>query len=170
VEWALVSSEEGMIVSKLDWTVMWKLFHYQFCWIYLSVGVPIRLFFVRRVKAVSLGKACLYASASSSLAALVSTWLPVVPLVGGAILISFAGHTAGESILISAPIVAVSMGVETGLVDAIFFRVLLKGSVRVRFRAFLIINILNATIALALGLAWAFRHMPIFIAALDSCR
>ena len=39
-----------------------------------------------------------------------------------------------------------------------------------RFGALLIINILNATIALALGLAWAFRHIPIFIAALDSCR
>jgi hypothetical protein len=158
-----------MIVSKIDWTVTWKLFHYQFCWIYLSVGVPIRLFF-GRVKAVSLSKAGLYAIASSSLASLVSTCLPVVPLVGGAILVSVAGHTSSESILISAPIVAVSMGAETALVDAISFRVLLKGSVRVRFGALLIINILNATIALALGLAWAFRHMPIFIAALDSCR
>lgn len=167
---ALISSEEGMIVSKIDWTVMWKLFHYQFCWIYLIVGVPIRLFFAWRVKAVSLGKASLYAVASSSLASLVGTWLPVLPLAGGAILISVAGHTASESTLISVPIVAVSMGVETALVDAIFFRVLLKGFVRERPGALLIANILNATVALALGLAWAFRHMPIFIATLDNCR
>ena len=150
-------------MSKIDWTLMWKFFHYQFCWIYLVVGFPIRLFAARRVKAVSLGKASLYAVASSSLASLVGTWLPVFPLIGGAILISVAGHSASESTLISVPIVAVSMGVETALVDAIFFRVLLKGSVRAQSGAMLIANILNATIALTLGLAWAYvvfhRHV-----------
>ena len=83
--------------------------------------------------------------------------------MGGAILIAVAGHAAIESTLISVPIVAVSMGIETALVDAIFFRVLLKGSVRVRSGALLIANILNATIALALVLAWAYadfrRHV-----------
>jgi hypothetical protein len=75
------------------------------------------------------------------------------PLIGGAILISVAGHSASASTLISVPIVAVSMGVEPALVDAIFFRVLLKGYVRAQSRALLIASILNATIALTLGLA-----------------
>jgi len=167
---ALILSEEGVILSKIDWMVMWKLFHYQFCWIYLIIGVPIRLFFARRVKALSLGKASLYAVAAGSLASLLATWLPVVPLVGGAILESIAGHTAIESTLISLPIVAVLMGIETALVDSVFFRVLLKGSVRVQSGALLITNILIAIISLGLGLAWAFAHMPIFVAALDSCR
>jgi hypothetical protein len=92
------------------------------------------------------------------------------PLVGGAILESIAGHTAIESTLISLPIVAVLMGIETALVDSVFFRVLLKGSVRVQSGALLITNILIAIISLGLGLAWAFAHMPIFVAALDSCR
>jgi hypothetical protein len=170
VEGALILSEQGMIVSRIDWTVMWKLFHHQFCWLYLTVGVPIRLFVARRVKAISLGKASVYAVAASSLASLLGTWLPVVPLVGGAILQTVAGQAAIESTLISVPIVGVLMGIETALVDAIFFRVLFKGSVRVRSGALLIANILNATIALALGLAWAFEHMPLFVATLDNCR
>jgi hypothetical protein len=148
----------------------WKLFHHQFWGIYLCVGVPIRLFLARRVKTVSLGKSGLYAIASSLVASLLNTWFPVVPLAGGAILIFLAGHAASESTVITVPIIAVALGVETALIDATFFRVLLKCSARARFKALLIINILNATIALALGLAWAFRHMPIFIATLDACR
>ena len=158
-----------MIESRIIWVVMWKLFHYQFWWIYLCVGVPIRLFLARRLKTVSLGKAGFYAIASSLAASILSTWFPIIPLAGGAILVNIAGYAASESTLITVPMVAVLMGLETALVDAIFFRVLLKGSARVRFRALLVMNTLNATIALALGLTWAFRHMPIFIAALDSC-
>jgi hypothetical protein len=164
----LIHSEEGVIVSEIDWTVTWKLFHYQFWCIYLCVGVPSRLFLARRIKTASLGNAVFYAIASSLVASLLSTWFPIIPLAG-AILINMAGEAAREYALITVPMVAVLMGLETALVDAIFVRMLLKGSPRVGFRAFLVINTLNATIALALGLAWAHRHMPIFIAALDIC-
>jgi hypothetical protein len=136
----------------------------------LCVGIPIRLFLARRFKTVSLGKAGFYAIASSLVGPLLSTWFPIIPLAGGAILVNIAGDAAGESTLITVPMVAVLMGLETALVDATFFRVLLKGPARVRFRAVLAINTLNATIALALGLAWAYRHMPTFIAALDRYR
>lgn len=81
-----------------------------------------------------------------------------------------AGHPAGESILIGVPLVAVSLAMETAFVDAMLLRLLLKESVNRRFMALLIANLLNATIGLALGLLWAFHHMPTFIAALDSCR
>ncbi len=145
---------------------MWKLFHYEFCLIHLSVGVLIRLVFAERVRPASLGEASVYAIASSAVSALVSTWFPIVPILGGAILIFIAGHSAGESILISAPIIAVSLGIETAVLDAMLFRLLLKGPVRGQFVAFLITNTLNAIIALALGLAWGFHHMPNFIAAL----
>jgi hypothetical protein len=64
--------------------------------------------------------------------------------------------------------VAVLMGLESALAEAVFVRVLLKGC-RVRFRALLVLNTLNATVGLALGLAWAFGHMPHFIATLDNC-
>jgi hypothetical protein len=159
-----------MSESKITWVIMWKFFHYQFWWIYLGIGVPMRLFLARRLKTVSLGKAVLYATTSSLLASFLSTWFPVIPLAGGAILINTAGYAASESTLITVPMVAVLMGLESALVEAVFVRVALKGSACVRFRELLALNTLNATIALALGLLWAFRHMPIFIAALDSCR
>jgi hypothetical protein len=62
------------------------------------------------------------------------------------------------------------MGIETAFLDAVLFRLLLKESVKKRFVSLLIANILNASIALALGLAWAFRHLPIFVANADSWR
>jgi hypothetical protein len=157
-------------VSKIDWTIMWKFFHHQFFWIYLSVGVLMRLFLARRLKTVSLGKAVFYAIASSLLASFLSTWFPVIPLAGGAILVNIAGYRASESTLITVPMVAVLMGLESALAEAVFVRVLLKRSSRVRFRALLVLNTLNATVGLALGLAWAFGHMPHFIATLDNCR
>lgn len=158
-----------MIVSKIDWVVMWRVFHNQFWSIYLWVGIPIRFFLARWAKTISASKASSYAVAASIAASTVSTFFPVIPLAGGAILISLAGHVASESTLITVPMVAVLMGVETALLDALYVRVLLKGSVRVGFRVVLLVNVLNATIALAIGLAWAYRHMPIFIAALDHC-
>lgn len=126
----LIHSEEGVIVSEIDWTVTWKLFHYQFWCIYLCVGVPSRLFLARRIKTASLGNAVFYAIASSLVASLLSTWFPIIPLAG-AILINMAGEAARESALITVPMVAVLMGLETALVDAIFVRMLLKGSPRV---------------------------------------
>ena len=148
---------------------MWKFFHYQFCWIHLSVGVLMRLFLAQRLKGISPGKAGFYAITSSLLKSFLSTWFPVIPLVGGAILINLAGYPASESNLITVQMVAVLMGLESALAEAAFVRVLLKGCSRVRFRALLLLNTLNATVALALGLAWAFGHMPTFIATLDNC-
>ena len=159
-----------MVVSKIDWVVMWKLFHYQFSFICLCVGIPIRFVLARRGKTIPANAAGSYAVASSIVASILCTWFPVIPLTGGAILISLAGHVASESTLTTVPMVAVLMGVETALVDAIFVRVLLKGSGRLGFRAVLVANVLSASIALALGLAWAYRHMPLFLAAWYDCR
>jgi hypothetical protein len=153
-------------LSKIDWTLMWKFFHYQFCWIYLSVGLLMRLFLARRLKGISLGKAGFYAITSSLLVSFLSTWFPIIPLGGGAILVNTAGYAAGESTLIAMPMVAVLMGLQSALVEAVLVRVFLKGPSRVRFRALLALNILNAIFALALGVAWAFDHMPTSIAML----
>src|SRR5436853_6637828 len=98
---------------RIVWVVMWKLLHYQFWWIYLCVGVPIRLFLTRRLKTVSWGKAGFYAIASSLVASLLSIWFPIIPLAGGAILVNIAGLAASESILITVPMVVVLMGLET---------------------------------------------------------
>jgi len=159
-----------MIVSKIDWTVMWKLFHYQFWWIYFCVGFPIRFLLARRGRTLSAGKAGSYAIASSIVASILITWFPVIPLAGDAILIGLAGRAANESALITVPMVAALMGIETALLDAVFVRTLLKGYGRVGFGVVLVANVLNATIALVLGLSWAYRHMPVFVATLDGRR
>jgi len=154
-----------------SWAVMWKLFHRQFWWICLVVGVPIRFLLARWGNTTSATKAGSYAIASGIVASTVSTWFPVIPLAGGAILLNLFENAASESSLTyPVPMVAVLMGVETALLDAIFVRVLLRGSARVGFMALLVANVLNTAIALALGLAWAYRHMPTFIAVWGGCR
>jgi hypothetical protein len=113
-----------------------------------------------------------YIVVSSFASSLLCTWFPIVPIISGAVLIlaagGAAGHAAGESLPIGVPLVAVSMGMETAFVDAVLMRWLLKESAK-QFVRLLITNILNASIALALGLAWALHHLPLFIAALDNC-
>ena len=83
---------------------------------------------------------------------------------------SLENAASESSLTYPVPMVAVLMGVETALLDAIYVRVLLRGSARVGFMALLVANVLNAAIALALGLAWAYRHMPTFIAVWCGCR
>ncbi len=78
-----------------------------------------------------------------------STWLPIVPILGVGLPLGLLGKVAvGESFLIGVPLVAISMGVETALLDAVLFRMLLKESGKKRFMPLLIANILNASIAL----------------------
>jgi hypothetical protein len=158
-----------MTFSRIDWVVMWKLFHYQFFCIYLSLGIPIRFVAARTFGAASSRKTSLSVVVASLVSSVFSTWLPIVPILGVGLPLGLLGKAAiGESFLIGVPLVAISMGIETALLDAVFFRMLLKESGKKRFTTLLIANILNASIALALGFAWAFHHMPIFLATADS--
>ena len=94
-----------------------------------------------------------------------STWFPIVPILGVGRSLNFVGRTAvGESFLIGVPLVALSMGIETTLLDATLFHLLLKRSAKKRFVSLLIANILDASMALALGLTGAFHHLPTFVA------
>jgi hypothetical protein len=161
--------EGQMTFSSIDWVVMWRLFHDQFFWIYLAFGIPIRFVAARHFRAASASKTSLSVVVASFASSISTTWLPIVPILGVGLPLALMGRTAvGESLLIGVPLVAISMGIETAFLDAVLFRVLLKESVKKRFMSLLIANILNASIALALGLAWAFHHMPIFLASVDS--
>jgi hypothetical protein len=159
-----------MAVSKIDWTIMWKLYRYQFFWIYLSIGVPLRFLLARGFKPVLAGITSLYVAVSSSASSFLCIWFPIVPLICGAVLILVAGHAAGESLLITVPLVALSMGIETAFVDALLFRLFLKRLVERPVATFLTTNTLNAAIALALALAWVFHHPVQVIAASDRFR
>lgn len=154
-----------MTASRFDWVVMWKLFHLQFFWIYLTLAIPIRFVTARHFGAASSRKTNLSVVVASFASSLFSTWLPIVPILGVGLPLGLLGRTAvGESTLIGVPLVAISMGIEATFLDAVLFCLLLKESVKERFVSLLIANVLNAAIALALGLAWAFHHLPTFVA------
>jgi len=155
-----------MTYSEIDWLVTWKLFHWEFCWIYLALGTPIRLILARRFE-TTLQRKILYLAVSNITLSLASTWFPVIPVIAGSLLTFLAGNPRGESLLISVPVVAVSLGTETSVIDAALLRLLLKSSVKPRLAALFIANLVNAILAVVLGLLWAVRHMPTFEAALN---
>ena len=41
-----------MALTSVDWVVTWRLQHWQFFWIFLAVGIPIR-FLVARASGIS---------------------------------------------------------------------------------------------------------------------
>jgi hypothetical protein len=157
-----------MTLSRIDWVVMWKLFHYQFFCTHLAIGIPLRLVAARSFGPASASKTSLSVVVTSFASSIFSTWLPVVPVICGGVLAVTVGVAYGESFLIGVPLVAVSMGIETAFLDAVLFRVLLKESIKKRLGVLLVANTLNAAIAFAVLLAWASHHMPIFIAAGES--
>ena len=117
-----------------------------------------------------MGKTSLCALAASVTSSVFNTWVPILPIACVVALDSIEGDAAGQSFFIGVPLVAVAMAIEGALVDAVLFRVLLKESVKKRFVSLLIANVLNSSIALALGLTWAFHHFRPIIATANSCQ
>src|SRR5438128_10538261 len=99
-----------MTYSRIDWVVMWKLFHVQFFWIYLALGVPIRFVAARRFRAASTCKTTLSIVVASFASSIVSTWLPIALLLCVRLPLGLLGRTAiCESLLISFTLIARSM-------------------------------------------------------------
>src|SRR6185437_282331 len=155
-----------MTYSEIDWFFTWKLFHWEFCWIYLALSVPIRFILVKGINRTSVRSKTLYVATSSVTLSLASTWFPVLPIIAGAFLAVTTRRFRSESLLISVPLLAVSLAIETSLIDAALFRVLLKQTVKQRLAMVFVANAVNAAIALTLGLIWAIHHMPVIEAAL----
>jgi hypothetical protein len=158
-----------MTFSRIDWVVMWKLYHVQFFWMYLALGIQLR-FIAARSFGASTSKTTFSAIGASFVSSVFSTWFPVVPVICGGALVLAGARAFGESRVVSVPMVAVAMAIETVFLDAAIFRILLKQPVKRRFVSLLIANTLNASIALALVLAWEFHHPTIFLAAADRWR
>ena len=88
-----------MAVSKIDWVVMWKLFHYHFFWMYATIGIPLRFaLVVRRFKMAPARKTRIYVVMSSLASSLLCTWFPIVPIIFGAVLMLAAGDAAGHAV------------------------------------------------------------------------
>src|SRR5579864_1544700 len=148
-----------MTFSSVDWTILWKLHHVLFFWIYFIVGIPIKALLAWRVGARSTAKTSGFALLASVASSGFNTWFPILPVSGSLILIGLAGHARSEALFTSVPLVAVTMGIEAALLDWLLFRVVMNKSVKGRAVWVLVANLLNASIALALGLAWV-AHSP----------
>src|SRR5437667_11452425 len=107
-----------MTYSRIDLVVMLKLFHVQFFWIYLALGVPIRFVAARRFRAASTCKTTVSIVVASFASSIFSTWLPIAPILGVGLPLVLLGRTAvGESLLIGVPLVAILVAIQTVLPD-----------------------------------------------------
>jgi hypothetical protein len=152
-----------MTFSGVDWTILWKLYHYQFFWLYLTIGIPLRFVVARRFGTASIGKTNLRATIASFASSVLNTWVPIVPIAAALVVAQVDG--GGSSVGAGVPLVALSMAAEGALLDVLIFRILMGKSGINRLVALLVVNILNASIALSLSLAWI-RHNPPHIIAL----
>jgi hypothetical protein len=155
-----------MRFSNVDWTILWKLHHLRFFWIYLTLGIPLKGLLAWHLEAGSAVKTSASAVLSSFASSVASTWFPILPIACTLMLNGLVGGTAGQSLFVSLPIVALAMGIEAAFLDWVLFRVLMKESVKRQFVWVLIANVLNASIALGIGLAWVAHHPTMMIATL----
>jgi hypothetical protein len=158
-----------MTISGFDWTILWKLHHVLFFWIYFTVGIPTKAVLAWRVGVSSTARTSGFATLASVVSSGFNTWFPILPVSCAFILINLAGYTATENLFTSLPLVAVTMGAEAALLDWMLFRVIIKKSVKGRVAWVLVANVLNASIALALGLTWVVHHPTMMIAAARRC-
>jgi hypothetical protein len=148
-----------MIFSGVDWTILWKLHHVLFFWIYFAVGIPMKALLGWRVGVGSAARTSGFATLASVISSAFNTWFPILPLFCAVILIRHASD--GN---LSVPLVAVTMGAEAALLDWILFRLVMKKSVKGRAGWILVTNLVHAAIALSLGFVWVLHHPTMMIA------
>ncbi len=153
-----------MTFSRVEWTILWKLHHLRFFWIYLTLGIPLKGLLVWHLEAGATVKTNACAVLSSLTSSAANVWFPILPVACSLVLNGLLGDAAGQTPFVSVPVVALSMGIEAAFLDWVLFRVLTKESVKRRFVWLLIANMLNASIALAVVLTWVVHHPTMMIA------
>jgi hypothetical protein len=151
-----------MTLSGVDWTILWKFYHLWFFWIYLTVGIPIKVLLAWRLETGSAAKTAAFALLASLASSACNTWFPILPVTCGLIVDSFARHVVGQSLL-TVPVVAVTMGIEAASLDYLLVRIFMKRSAKRRFMWVLVANVLSASIALGFGFAWVSHHPTMMI-------
>src|ERR1700683_3012496 len=153
-----------MTFSGVDWTILWKFYHLPFFWIYLTIGIPIKGLLAWRLETSSAGKTSAFVVLASLASSACNTWFPLLPIACGLIVDSFARPVIYQG-LFTVPLVAVTMGIQAAFLDYLLVRIFTKRAVKWRFMWLLIVNLLSASIALGLGLAWVSYHPMRMIAA-----
>jgi len=166
---AATVSIDLMTFSGVDWTMLWKLHHVLFFWIYFTVGVPIKAVLAWRVGLGSTLRTSGFAILASVVSSGFNTWVPILPVFCAFILVNLAGYAVSENLIISLPLVGLTMGAEAALLDWALFHIIIKKPVKGRVVWVLVANVLNASIALALSLTWAVHHRTMMIAAARWC-
>ena len=171
--WSVSNVFEGFgrwnmtIFRQVDWFILWKFFHFQFFIIYLIFGILLRVFHWVREERVLVVRKGLYVITSSLATALLNTWLPVLPVICGLVVMWIARDATGKTSLSSVVVVAASMGLQAAGIEQFIARFILKRPVKKEFLRCLVMNLIDASVALVVGLMWSFHHLPNMIAALE---
>jgi hypothetical protein len=148
--------------SKVDWLVIWKIYHYPFFfWIYTVLSVATRLLMLGRLKPALPAKARLVSSAASLL---VVPAMPFLAMPAFLFVALVAGQRAVYSFCMAAPI-AVSIGCTAALLDATLFHLLLRQRVgKKRMGVVIAMNIFITALAVGAIVALILVRPPEIIA------
>jgi hypothetical protein len=154
-----------MWYSTIDWLKLWKLHHYQFFWLYLLIGVPLRLLTAQQLfQHAQRARVTVSMFIASIGSALSSTWFPIVPILTLCPLYIAGAHWVSDSLVISTALTSLTIAVQTAAIDKLTFQVLLKRSVNREFVWVLASNLLNSSVALVAVIAWQYYYGPEIIA------
>src|ERR1043166_4504191 len=140
----------------VDWTTMWRWYHFKFFWILLAVGVLFRIVVARRYERTPWKKTNLFAITASVVSSVCAAWFPILPVLFGGLLTIAVGVFTASSLFVAAPLVAISMAIQTALIDVAILRLLLNISPKKSFVGLFFENLFITSLALSLVLAWTF--------------
>ena len=78
-----------------------------------------------------------------------------------------ARDATGKTSLSSVVVFAASMGLQAAAVEQLISRLVLKYPLTKAFSRCLVVNLINASVALVVGLMWSFQHLPTMIAVFE---
>jgi hypothetical protein len=154
-----------MTFNNLDWTILWKFYHFRFFWTYLGLGIGIKGLFAWRFEIGSPAKMSAFAILASLTSSALNTWFPVVPLAGALILECVAGDATARPIFTSVPVVALAMSVEGTFLDWVLVRVFIRSFPKRRLAWVFVLSLLNSSLSILLVLVWVAHHPFNMIAA-----
>jgi hypothetical protein len=144
--------------SRIDWFSCWKFYHWPFFATYASLAIASAALLTLRYRP-EWARIWACAACSGIIIAAFNTWTPLIPVVGGGVLVWIGGDQLVNSMRVGLPTVAVGMGIEGGLLQLAVIRLIFRGTQhRPSFLRLLIVNTLAAVTALVLGVLWILGH------------
>jgi len=152
-----------MTNRSVDWLMFWRWYHYTFFWVLLAVGILFRIAYALRFPRLPWNRASFFAVGTTVVSSFCAGWFPILPVLFGGLLTLAVGSFASR-LFVAAPLIAVSLSVETAFIDMLWLRLQLKEVPKRSFPQLLMANLLITSTALPLVLTWALTH-PIEVIA-----